>query len=348
MKNQIKVALSILVVAAIGGVFYQNCSPAKYKGNSKAAPSKQAFQFYWVPEPWGDCAGNSQTRTASCYDGGTGLVADASKCDGSTSLVLERDCSDKTLRSYVQETPADHLQVDILVIVDDSGSMAVEQTKLAQRFGGFIDDLGASGLDWQACLTTTDVGHYQGWPVNWKGSTEYLLTPAIENYAQIFKDTINAVGSGYSDDEQGIGAANMAVTKNVTHHCFRDKAALAIIIISDEDERSVGGNSSLSNKQYKALGALNTPVSLMNNIKTTFGVNKRFDVNSIVVKDAVCEADQTKQGSPGFIGKQYIELSNLSGGYSGSICAADYTENLRFFQEKIQHTVTISGEISLG
>src|SRR5262249_1335778 len=48
-------------------------------------------------------------------------------------------------------------KVDILVIVDNSNSMSVEQQNLGSRFNGFIQNLNNSGLDWQIAITNTDV-----------------------------------------------------------------------------------------------------------------------------------------------------------------------------------------------
>ena len=50
-------------------------------------------------------------------------------------------------------------RVDVLVVVDNSGSMAEEQAKLAANFGPFIDGLIAADVDYRIAVTTTDLGN---------------------------------------------------------------------------------------------------------------------------------------------------------------------------------------------
>lgn len=68
--------------------------------------------------------------------------------------------------------------VDVLLVVDDSGSMAEEQDKLAASFQGFIGAFQGVDVDWRIAVTTTDVadqdraGHLRG------GEDEVVLTRA--------------------------------------------------------------------------------------------------------------------------------------------------------------------------
>jgi len=49
--------------------------------------------------------------------------------------------------------------VDILFVIDNSGSMAEEQARLARNFPAFIDSLDNMGADYRIGITTTDVAH---------------------------------------------------------------------------------------------------------------------------------------------------------------------------------------------
>jgi hypothetical protein len=53
----------------------------------------------------------------------------------------------------------DNRDVDILFIIDNSGSMAEEQARLAKNFPTFIDALAGMGADYRIGITTTDVAH---------------------------------------------------------------------------------------------------------------------------------------------------------------------------------------------
>jgi hypothetical protein len=60
----------------------------------------------------------------------------------------------------------------------------------------------------------------------------------------IFTSTIAAIGAGWAgtDDERAIRAAWQHVDYAEYNNCYRPDASIAMIAISDEDERSIGGN----------------------------------------------------------------------------------------------------------
>lgn len=234
-------------------------------------------------------------------------------------------------------------QIDLLLIVDDSSSMEADNARLASRLSGFVNILSNSNLDWQMCITTTDVQYYAGLPLEWSGLSNHILTSKAAHLSSIIQQTIYDIGSGYSNDEQGIKATYLNISKNASHHCHREGSTLATIIISDEDERSVGGVYNLSSAQYKALTSENQPDTLISFVQSqlaTQATTKKFKMNSIVVQDASCEALQDKEGSPSFIGKNYIDLAQKTKGSVGSICDQDFTNNLNVFSDILKNTVS--------
>jgi hypothetical protein len=234
-------------------------------------------------------------------------------------------------------------QLDLLLVMDDSSSMAQDNQKLAARLGGFVSQLQNVNIDWQMCLTTTDVGYYEGRPIQWSGTSSHILTKQSGYLPGIFLQTINDIGSGYSNDEQGVKASVLSILNNNNSHCIRTGSAVAVIIISDEDERSVGGVYNLSSAQYQPLETQNNPSHLINVVQNQLSFNgkaAKFKVNSIVVKDKVCEQIQDAQGTPSFIGTKYMELSNLTGGPSSSICETDYSTSLEYFRKDLEKYVS--------
>lgn len=231
--------------------------------------------------------------------------------------------------------------VDILLVVDDSSSMVHDNTKLAQRLGGLITGLQSANLDWQMCVTTTDTGYYAGRPIIWSGYGHHVLKPNVGgNLSAVIQQTIYDIGSGFSNDEQGIYAASLSVQGNGTTGCYRSQAGLAVVLISDEDERSVAGVYSRSSAQYKPLHAGNSPQNYVNQVKSTFGAAKKLAFNSIIVQDGACEAAQDAQGTPSFKGTYYINAANLTAGRTGSICDTDYYQHMNLFKVNIQNTVS--------
>ena len=245
-------------------------------------------------------------------------------------------------------------KVDILLVVDDSNSMLPENQKLAQKLQGFVSDLTSSGLDWQMCATVTRAQTingtaYWGASKNWVGylgSPAWIMKLGATNPYAIFTDTINSIGAGWAgtDDERAIKAAYTSIDYAAYNNCYRDDASLAVIVLSDEDERSIGGNMALQYyyQEWKPLEPEDYPQTLVNKVKQQFGAHKPFSVNSIIVKpgDAACMASQDAGGAKSHYGYKYAELSQLTQGYTGSICDADYSQSLYYFKDKIQQSLS--------
>ncbi|MNL19937.1 hypothetical protein D3C87_1411620 [compost metagenome] len=127
--------------------------------------------------------------------------------------------------------------------------------------------------------------------------------------------------------------------------CYRDGAASAYIVISDEDERSVGGELAMeqyAGQEYFALENEDKPQYFVDMIRDTFGAGKRMTFNSIIVKpnDTACKATQDAAGFYSHYGKRYYELSGLTSGGVGSICDADFYSNLTNIFNRIAQSLS--------
>lgn len=236
-------------------------------------------------------------------------------------------------------TPVDHTQnftidennnnkVDILIVIDNSESMAYEQQSMAKRMKDFIDII--SPLDWQIGLTTTDPGDYyfpsegtNGTLLPLKGkSGEYILKPKHGNDAQaILGNTIQRKEFG-SGEEQGIYTTYRAIersfnAKSNNSKLFRPDADLATIVISDEDETY----SDTKNK----------PEELLKLVKKSWP-QKNFTFHSIITRpgDNSCHSDPDHS-----YGYTYDKMSRLTGfgttggSIIGSVCEKDYANQLK-------------------
>lgn len=257
-------------------------------------------------------------------------------------------------------------QVDFLVVFDDSNSMLPDLQKLAAGLASFVSSLESSDIDWQMCMTTTSSVSVNGvatWgtPRNWVGYTpasnvgQYLLKRGTTNLDNIFVNTVNAltIGAPGSGDERAIKAtydsfAAGSPFSSSSNGCYRPGAAVSVIIVSNEDERSVGGDASKvkptdATGSYQPLEAEDMPANLMTVAQSTFGSDVRFTFNSIIVKpnDSTCESAQDAAStSPSHQGIVYSQMSALTDGGIGSICDADFTNNLNTFKDKIVNSMT--------
>lgn len=234
--------------------------------------------------------------------------------------------------------PGGDTKVDALFVVDNSPSMSIEQTKLGDGFNGFINVLNQFNFNYQIGFVTTDMSGTgptkDGKLLKIQGTNTYLLKWSDVNqrprHQDLFKATVtrSEVGSG---DERGIYAAIKALQRN-EHGFLRSDADLAIIIISDEDERSRGRDSLRleSGKDY--------PSDLIK-VATQIKGSKAFTAHALVIKngDKGCLKQQQAQGSDAtpYYGKMYQELATRRNGKTGSLCEADYTDQLAEVSRKL-------------
>jgi hypothetical protein len=332
-----------------------NCAgtkpPTTRTCNTQSCPV--VYTYAWEPQPWTACSktcgGGLQTRAVACKRN-DGVYVDQTYCNPATKPVLSQACNTTSCptghhvnqNQYV--TPAMN-SVDVILIVDDSGSMEEDNSKLSHRLNTLVSDLDALNVDYHMCITTTDTSYWHGSPAYWIGlNKQVILDKNTPNKNKIFIDTMNAVGTMGSSDERGIFALNSMMANFDQTGCIRSEASLATILISDEDERSVGGIAALSSSQYRALEPGDTPANVIANVHNKYDSQnfvKSFLWNSIIVKpgDTACQAKEDAQISPSFYGRLYAQLSNLTGGYAGSICSADYTQHLRYIKDRIVNSL---------
>lgn len=136
--------------------------------------------------------------------------------------------------SFVQDT---FDSVDVLWVVDNSGSMSDDLQTVSQNFESFIEVFIDLGLDYQMGVITTDMDNpsFSGQLVG------PYITSATPDPVATFVDQID-LGSGGSASEVGFEAIQAALSEpllSTTNAGFlREDAALAAIVVSDEDNSS--------------------------------------------------------------------------------------------------------------
>lgn len=224
-------------------------------------------------------------------------------------------------------------KADILVVIDNSGSMSQEQANMGARFGSLLDQL--SGLDWQVGITTTDLntsspsGSFRKdgrlLPIaNMSG--QYVLTSSMNatTARQNFSATVQRPANEGSGNEQGIGATYRALQRNAqafssdntTGGFLRSGAVLSVVVVSDADETNPNGTQTH-----------NSPQGLMNLVRSMYP-GKPFSFHSIIVRpgDRAC-LNLANSGNEDY-GYSYSDLSGLTGGIVGTVCSADYGSQL--------------------
>lgn len=230
----------------------------------------------------------------------------------------------------------DDRKVDILIVIDNSGSMEYEQQSMASRVRNMLAIL--RGLDYRIAVTTTDPSATRTTNgVRFYGDGD--LIPIVGLNGQLWVDsnmnetsaqdllgrTLQRPETG-SGSEQGIRATYRFIEKATavgqSINFFRDGANFATLVISDEDE--------------SANTEKNDPAKLLELISTRFNSQKAYSWHSIVTKpgDTAC---RNTHGAA--YGERYKIITGLTGGILGSVCETDYASQVNGIATEIRNLV---------
>ncbi|HYI01658.1 choice-of-anchor D domain-containing protein [Hyalangium sp.] len=249
------------------------------------------------------------------------------------SLIGRASATAQQVDSFLQEAGA---QVDVLFVVDNSGSMMEEQQSLGANFAAFMTAATASGVDYHIGVTTTGLDVSSGgwsqcpggaeggengrlFPVN--GSTPRIITPRTPNASAVFASNTH-VGVCHWN-EQGLEAAYRALSDPLLHSLddprtaqagdgnggfLREDARLAIIFVTDEEDFST------------------QPVSFY---ETYFKSLKDNDAAKLSISAIAGPQDLASCSTASSSGTRYIQLANATGGVVESICTPNWAESLK-------------------
>ncbi len=234
---------------------------------------------------------------------------------------------------FVQEPEA---KVDVLFVVDNSGSMMEEQQSLGANFAAFLTAANTTGVDYHIGVTTTGLDASPGgwsvcpggaeggengrlFPVT--GTTPRVITRATPNAASVFANNTQ-VGVCHWN-EQGLDGAYRALSSPLLHSVddprtpvpsdgnggfLRQDARLAIIFVTDEEDFST------------------QPVSFY---ETYFRALKDNDPSKLSISAIAGPQDLSTCSTASSSGNRYIQLARATGGVVESICTPNWAESLK-------------------
>ena len=213
-------------------------------------------------------------------------------------------------------------RVDILVVVDNSGSMAPYQQSLGENFNAFIQFFIDANVDYQIGVTTTTIIKPEYSP-DFPQCTQQMIneipnaghiangtviTANTPNAADVFRDLVN-VGTCGNGFEMGLEAARIALTPELltgnNAGFIRENAELSLIFVSDEEDVSP-----LPVNEY------------INAFREVKGQRSREAINAsslTVIDPALCD---NAAGSSA--GARYIDVAAQTQGVARDLCSQDF------------------------
>ncbi|QAT86723.1 putative lipoprotein [Corallococcus coralloides] len=238
---------------------------------------------------------------------------------------------------FVQQAEA---RVDVLFVVDNSGSMMEEQQSLGENFAAFLSAATAAQVDYRIGVTTTGLDPSPGgwsecpggalggengrlFPVD--GSSPRIITPETPGASGVFA-TNTLVGVCHWN-EQGLDATYRALSDPLLYNLddprtpqsgdgnggfLREDAKLAIIVLSDEEDFS------------------SQPVAFY---ETYLLALKGNDPSKVSFNAVVGPEDLTTCTTSSSSGSRYMELARKLNGVVDSICTPNWAASLEKLSE---------------
>ena len=217
-----------------GSLFTQisNCgSKRRSVGTMTAQFCYACDDISWSPAPDTICEGRPFNQTSNC---GTprrsvGTKTNCKKTDIFNQNTVTESMSTEMFTYKLSETP---VPVDILWVIDDSGSMEDNQIKLANGFNDFIENFAGLSIEFKMAVITTTHSYDRGKKLNSK-----FLKNNKQGFIEDFKATVK-VGTGGSGNEIGLRKSEEFLSGNP--NWINTDNYLVIIFLSDEDDHGAG------------------------------------------------------------------------------------------------------------
>jgi hypothetical protein len=201
------------------------------------------------------------------------------------------------------------VDVDILFVIDNSGSMGSNQTNIKNNFDTFINAFTAAGVSYQIALITTDSSAFVG----------AVITPATPDPVLEFNNQVDSIGTRGSAYEKGLwfsyeSTATGDASSSSPTGFLRSTSRLVVVYVSDEPDHShqlygSGGSATMTSSDYSAY---------LSSLKSS---------SSLIVAHAIAgdyPSGCTANGGAQF-GEGYYGVVNDLGGTFMSICADDWS-----------------------
>ncbi len=191
---------------------------------------------------------------------------------------------------------------DILFVIDNSCSMAEEQTNLADNFASFAAVLAGADYDYQVAVITTDNPDFRG----------DIITPDTPDLEDEFVAQALAGTSGSGDErpsEMAYNATQAGGDAGPGSDFLRDDSKFSLIVVTDEPDSSTGDWSTYMNHFWSLK-----------------------DDTDLVVVSAIA-GDWPSGCATASPSEKFYYMSVATGGLYLSVCATDWASHLESIAE---------------
>ena len=217
-------------------------------------------------------------------------------------------------------------KVDLLFVIDDSGSFGFYQSQISQQASSFINAALKYNADYHIGVSANDVVDNPAGGGNSYPGTIYvgglygqpgIITNTTPNPADAFSKNVQLGTNGTAQREAGLelardvlqAPANQKAPPNGSQGFLRDDARLVVIDVQDDDDESNGTTAYYTDFFKNLKGQYNAGL-------VSFNAIGAFDAQG---QPNQCIANDSEPG-----GARYLAVAQGTGGQVWSICNADW------------------------
>lgn len=232
---------------------------------------------------------------------------------------------------FYQNNSTLNSKIDIMWVIDNSGSMETSQNNIADNFNSFIQDFSTKNLDFKISVIDTGAWQTQFTGNNSQsrfrdgaGSTHtgiFVIDPSTPNLINTFKTNVK-LGINGTGDERTHSSVKQALLNPLNAGFVRPDSHFAIVMLTDEDDFSHDSNASIGhNYNDPSLIPISNYVSFLDQYTNSSGATRRYSVSSVSILDQACEnLLNSGQFSGRIIAQRVNALVDATGGVKGSLC----------------------------
>lgn len=229
-------------------------------------------------------------------------------------------------------------KVDMLWVIDTSGSMFTKQQLLASGFNSFANVFTTKGFNFNMAIVTADTyapGHVPiGGQAGVFQGTPTVINTNTTNFATTFQANVQFPVAGNSDAKK-LDAIELALSPSLlagsNSGFLRSDAHLAVILVSDDDD-------------YDSTATVSSVKTFLNNLKPdrfdviTRTYKKNYTVSAVIM-DTLTAGNSTCP-MPANNGLKAKQLALDTNGSVASICEADFSAGLTTLSQRIAEAIT--------
>lgn len=238
-------------------------------------------------------------------------------------------------------------KIDILWVIDNSGSMNNLQNELANNFSAFINDFVTKNFDYKIAVTTTDAWTASSIPDasmakvrDGDGATSsgvFYITPDTPDPVGTFVVNVKQGVSG-NGDERPFQSMKETLESPLNSDFRRSDAFLAVIIVTDEDDFSANTFDYINEDYGHAqIHSVQSYVDFLDNLTNSSVGNQRYSVSGITITESTCLAENNPWGN---IAQRVHSIVDATNGVVGDVCSDNFSQTLNDIQLKINELAT--------